>query len=110
MRCALTDSRLQHSNSHYPPPHHTHTNHRLLSESWRALRPPLQDAIKSAPQRRPELVPEAASTAAAAHRLDEMVAARAAAGEAWRQYRRLAAFYGKVRRAGQGGLVWGVEG
>ena len=71
------------------------TVRRLLAESWRAMRAPVQDAIKAAPHRSPAAAPPAAAASASARRLEELLASRGAPSEAWREYRSLLAFYGR---------------
>ena len=85
----------------------TPTSNRLLNESWRAVRAPLQDALKAVPQRAPDAAPECAALAAASRKLDEALASRASPGDVWRQYRRLLVFYSQVRasRLARGGLA-----
>jgi hypothetical protein len=77
---------------------------RLLAESWRALRPPVQEALRAAPKRDSGAAAEAAALATTARQLDAALAARGAAGEAWRLYRRLLVFYGQVRLRGAGAV------
>lgn len=94
-----------------PNPYKPLQPRRLLSESWRTVRPLLQDALKAVPQRQPELAAGCAALGGAARKLDEALAARASAAEAWRQYRHLLVFYAQVRvfmRACVCGGVFGV--
>ncbi|KAI8468604.1 MAG: hypothetical protein J3K34DRAFT_477590 [Monoraphidium minutum] len=73
----------------HPPVHHRPPYDELLGESWRAVRGPLQDAVSAAQQRGPELAGECAAVALTVRKLEDVLAARAAPGDAWRLYRRL---------------------
>jgi hypothetical protein len=81
-------------------PARLHCARRLLGESWRAVRAPLQEALRSAAQKTPELAADCAALGAAARKLDDALVARASAGDAWRLYRRLLVFYSQVRAVG----------
>lgn len=66
---------------------------RLLEESWRAVKPALQELLRTLPKRLPAVAPEVSALQGLVKRLDDSLEGCAAAGEVWQLYRRILGFY-----------------
>lgn len=66
---------------------------RLLEESWRAVKPAMQDLLRSLPKRLPQLTSDVATMTAQVKKLDDNLEACMPAGEVWQLYRQILAFY-----------------
>lgn len=66
---------------------------RLLEESWRAVKPALQELLRTLPKRLPAVAPEVSALQGLVKRVDDSLEGCAAAGEVWQLYRRILGFY-----------------
>ncbi|WIA27986.1 hypothetical protein OEZ86_010576 [Tetradesmus obliquus] len=81
--------RRQPAITHRPP----FSEYRLLEESWRAVKPALQELLRTLPKRLPAVAPEVSALQGLVKRLDDSLEGCAAAGEVWQLYRRILGFY-----------------
>eukprot|EP00878_Enallax_costatus_P031741 GHUV01034758.1.p1 GENE.GHUV01034758.1~~GHUV01034758.1.p1 ORF type:complete len:270 (-),score=86.41 GHUV01034758.1:134-943(-) len=71
----------------------SHASYRMLEESWRAVKPAMQDLLRSLPKRLPQLASDVSAMTAQVKNLDDSLEAFTPAAEVWQMFRQILAFY-----------------